>query len=198
MTNTIQDAALDQIFREARTHRVWDGTPVTDEELHRIYELMKFGPTSANTTPGRYVFVRSPAAKERLLPLLSPGNVDKTRAAPVTVIVAYDTRFYEHLTHLNPNNPKMKDGIASMPAEAVERMAFQGSSLEGAYFIVAARAIGLDCGPMGGFDRVKVDAEFFPDGRWKSNFLINLGHGVPDKLSPRDPRLSFDEACQVL
>jgi 3-hydroxypropanoate dehydrogenase len=193
---TISSEHLDIIFREARTHFAWRPEPVPVALLQQVYELARLGPTSANSSPARFVFITTPEAKERLVPALMPGNVDKTRAAPATVIVAYDTEFYEKLPQLFPGRD-MKSGLAANPAFAQET-AFRNSSLQGAYFIIAARALGLDCGPMSGFSKDKVDAEFFPDGKWKSNFLCNLGHGDATKLFPRNPRLSFEEACRVL
>ncbi|GHG78855.1 malonic semialdehyde reductase [Comamonas sp. JC664] len=192
----LDDAALDQLFLGARTHNAWLDAPVADEVLQQLYALTRMAPTSANSQPGRIVFVKSPEAKERLKPALSPGNLDKTMSAPVTAIIAFDTEFYEKLPELFPARD-MKSGIASRPAEVREKMAYMNSSLQGGYFILAARALGLDCGPMAGFDNAKVDAAFFPDGKWKSNFLINLGHGDAAKLHPRNPRLDFDEACRI-
>ena len=188
--------SIDQLFREARTHNVWLPQPVPSELLHQAYELAAIGPTSANTTPARYVFLTTSQAKERLRPALAAANVDKTMAAPVTVIIAWDTEFYEKLPKLFPH--KDMRSVFLGKAGLVEETAFRNSSLEGAYFILAARALGLDCGPMSGFDAAKLNAEFFPDGKWKSNFLCNLGYGDSTKLFPRNPRLSFDEACLVL
>jgi 3-hydroxypropanoate dehydrogenase len=192
----IADAALDQLFRHARTHNSFAG-PVTDDALREIYELMKWGPTSANSSPARFVFVRSPEAKAKLRPALSEGNLDKTMAAPVVVIVAHDLEFYEQLPKLFPHTDA-RSWFAGKPEEHIRTNAFRGGTLQGAYFIVAARALGFDCGPMGGFDNALVDAAFFPDGKWKSNFLINLGHGDPAKVRPRNPRLTFDEACRIV
>jgi 3-hydroxypropanoate dehydrogenase len=192
----LSDDALNQIFREARTHNAWLPKPVPTEVLHEIYEIARVGPTSANSSPARFVFVTSPEAKQRLRPALSAGNVDKTMAAPVTVIIAYDTEFYEKLPQLFPQKD-MRSVFVGKPA-LIEETAFRNSSLQGAYFILAARARGLDCGPMSGFDAAKVNAEFFPDGKWKANFLCNLGYGDSAKLSPRNPRLPFEEACVIL
>ena len=158
---------------------------------------MKWGPTSANCCPARLVFLRTPEAKARLLPALSPGNVDKTKAAPVTAIIGYDTRFYELLPKLFPHRPEMADSYKSN-ATLAQTTAFRNGTLQGAYFMLAARALGLDIGGMSGFDNAKVDAEFFPDGRVKSNFLCNVGHGDPSKIMPRLPRLTFEEACTLL
>jgi 3-hydroxypropanoate dehydrogenase len=203
MAHPINDEALDQIFRTARTHTGWLNQPVSDDVLRHVYDLAKFGPTSANSSPMRIVFLRTPAGKERLRPALSPGNVDKTMAAPVTAIIAYDTQFYEHLPRLFPAMPGAKDMFAKNPAMA-EVGGFRNGSMQGGYFIIAARSMGLDCGPMSGFDNAKVDQEFFAssDGgamaTWKSNFLCNLGYGDPAKLYPRNPRLEFDEACKLI
>jgi len=192
----ISAESRDQIFREARTHWVWRPEPVPVALLKQIYDLARFGPTSANSSPARFVFITSPEAKERLRPALAPGNVEKTMTAPVTVIVAYDTEFHEKLPQLFPARD-MRSVFAGNAA-LLQETAFRNGTLQGAYLIVAARALGLDCGPMSGFDQQKVNAEFFPDGKWKSNFLINIGYGDPAKLFPRNPRLSFDEACRVL
>ena len=193
----IADAALDQLFRTARTHTAWLDIPVSDETLRQIYELMKWGPTSGNLCPARIVFVRSAAAKERLRPALAAGNVDKVMSAPATAIVAYDLKFYDRQPTLAPHNPRGRETLAASPALA-EATAFRNSSLQGGYFILAARALGLDCGPMSGFDNVKVDEEFFADGQLKSNFLCNIGYGDPSRLRPRQPRLTFDEACSII
>ena len=194
----LDDKALDLIFRDAHTPQGFLDTPVTDAHLRQVYDLMKFGPTTLNCQPMRIVFVRSNAAKDKLAPALSPGNLDKTMKAQVTAIISYDSRFYENLPKTFPNNPKAKDGFEGEEKKAmVDRVALRNGSLQGAYFIVAARALGLDCGPMSGFDNAKVDAAFFPDGRWKSNFLINLGQADPAKVFPRNPRLTFEEACRV-
>jgi 3-hydroxypropanoate dehydrogenase len=193
----VDDAALDLLFRKARSHNGWLDKPVTDELLHQLYELMKWGPTSANCSPARIVFVRTLANKERVRPALSPNNVEKTMTAPVIAIVAYDSRFYEHLPQLFPRNPQVADLFASNAALSATT-AFRNGTLQGGYFLLAARAVGLDCGPMSGFDNAKIDAEFFPDGRFKSNFLCGLGHGDLAKVLPRSPRLTFEEACTLL
>lgn len=211
MSKPLSDDALDQIFRKARTHSAWLDQPVTNEMLQQVYDLMKWGPTSANSCPARFVFIRSKEAKERLKPTLSPGNVEKTMAAPVTVIVAYDLLFFHKLSKLFPHSPAMRDLFASNP-QLVEATAKRNSSLQGAYLIIAARALGIDCGPMSGFDNAKLDEEFFgagkecegceqeffPSGHVKSNFLCNLGYGDSSKLQPRNPRLEFSEACSLL
>lgn len=205
------DDALDLLFRRARTHNFWLDKPVSDETLRALYDLLKWAPTSANSGPARFVFLRSAEAKERLRPALAPGNVEKTMAAPVTVIVAYDLLFYEKLPRLFPHNPGMREAFARNP-QLVEVTAKRNSSLQGAYLILAARALGLDCGPLSGFDNAKVDVEFFgagkeregceqeffPEGNVRSNFLCNLGYGDAAKLFPRSPRLEFDEACTLL
>jgi 3-hydroxypropanoate dehydrogenase len=192
----ISDEALDQLFREARTYSAFLPHPVSADLLRRVYELARLGPTSLNSSPARFVFLTTPESKQRLRPALAPLNVDKTMAAPVTVIVAWDTEFYEKLPQLFPHRD-MSGMFRGKPA-AIEASAFRNGSLEGAYFILAARALGLDCGPMSGFDDAKVNAEFFPGGKWKANFLCNLGYGDRSKLHPRLPRLPFDEACKVL
>ena len=192
----LADAALDQLFRDAHTHNQFAG-PFTDDDLRSIYDLMKWGPTTANSQPARFIFVRSPAAKERLRPALSLGNLDKTMAAPVVVIVAYDLEFYEQLPKLFPHTDA-RSWFAGKADAHILANAFRGGTLQGAYFLVAARALGFDCGPMSGFDNALLDAAFFPDGKWKSNFLINLGHGDPAKVRPRNPRLTFDEACRIV
>ena len=197
MAGRIDDAALDALFLKARTQNGWLDKPVSDSELQALYDIMKVGPTSANTCPARIVFIRTPAAKARLLPALSPGNVDKTKAAPVTAIIGYDTRFYELTPKLFPHRPEMADNFRNNAALAATT-AFRNGTLQGAYFMMAARAVGLDVGGMSGFDNAKVDAEFFPDGRVKSNFLCNLGHGDPSKVMGRLPRLDFSEACTLL
>jgi 3-hydroxypropanoate dehydrogenase len=188
----ISEAALAQIFTEARTHNGFLDKPVPEELLRRAVDIAKIGPTSANQSPLRIVFVRSQAAKERLKPTLSPGNLDKTMAAPVTAITAYDIKFYEHLPFLLPHIDA-KSWFDQLPAEVVWEIAHKNGSLQVAYLIIALRAVGLDTGPMTGFDNAKLDAEFFPDGRFKSNVLINIGYGDHAKLFPRSPRFAFDE-----
>jgi 3-hydroxypropanoate dehydrogenase len=191
----LSDAALDQLFRDARTHRWWEDRAIPEATLRAVADLAKLGPTSANSSPGRFVFVVSRQAKERLRPHLDEGNVRQTISAPATVIVAYDTEFYEKLSRLAPNSPDARSWFAGKP-EAIERAGFQGSCLQGAYLIMAARALGLDCGPMGGFSHQGVDEAFFADGKFRSNFLINLGYGLPEKLHPRQPRLAFEDFCR--
>lgn len=195
----IDERSLDALFRNARTANGFLDEPVTDAQIQAIYELMKWPPTSMNCEPARLVFLKSQASRERLRAALSPGNLEKTLKAPMTVIIAHDTQFHEHLPKLFPHNQNAKaiwDGDEKRVAR--ETMAFRNGSLQGAYFIMAARAVGLDCGPMSGFDNAKVDAEFFPGGRIRSNFLCNLGKIDPSKTFARSPRLEFGEACQVL
>ncbi len=192
----VSEEALDQLFREARTHTAWLPQPVPAELLREAYELARLGPTSANASPARFVFLTTPEAKERLKPALGPGNVGKTMAAPVTVIVAWDTEFHEHLPRLFPQVDMRSYFVGNQ--KLADETAFRNSSLQAAYFILAARALGLDCGPMSGFDVGKLNAEFFPDGKWKVNMLCNLGYGDPEKLFPRNPRLGFEEAAVVL
>jgi 3-hydroxypropanoate dehydrogenase len=194
---TVDQAHRDLLFSEARTYSAWLDRPVPDELLHELYDLARMGPTSANSQPMRLVFVRSAAAKERLKPALAPGNVDKTMNAPVTAIVAHDRKFYEKMSRLMPGLPGVGDKLGAMPASVRERLAFQSASLQAGYLILAARGLGLDCGPMGGFDVAAVDRAFFPDGEWTSGLLINLGYGDASKLYPRQPRLEFKEACRI-
>lgn len=198
MRDPVDQQCLDTLFLKARTQNGWRDTPVTDDDLRRIYEIVKQGATSANTSPARFVFLRTPAAKARLLPLLAPGNVDKTRAAPVTVIIGYDTRFFELMTtRLFAHRPEMADGYARN-AHLAEVTAFRNGTLQGAYFMLAARAIGLDVGGMSGFDNAKVDAAFFAGTQIKSNFICNLGVGDPSKLFARSPRFTFEEVCRIV
>jgi 3-hydroxypropanoate dehydrogenase len=197
MSGTIDERSLDQLFREARTHNVFQDRPVGDDTLRQIYDLMKWGPTSANCSPARILYLRTKEAKERLKPALSAGNSAKTLAAPVVAVIGYDLEFYEKLPFLFPHNLDARSWFAGN-AQSIFTTAFRNSSLQGAYFMLAARAVGLDCGPMSGFDNAKVDAEFWPDGKVKSNFLCNLGYGDASQLFPRSPRLPFDEACKLL
>ena len=194
---TIEAQSLAQLFTEARTHNVFRDKPVSDELLQKAIELAKMGPTSANQSPMRVLFLRSPAAKERLRPALSPGNLDKTMSAPVVAITAYDEHFYEHLPFLFPH-ADAKAWFKDLPEPVLEYAALRNSSLQGAYFMLAARSLGLDCGPMSGFDNAKVDAAFFGGTTVKSNFLCNLGHGDTSKHFPRSPRLEFAEACKII
>lgn len=197
MTAPIAQTDLDQLFVSARTHNRWTDAPVDDALLMKAYELAALGPTSMNCQPARFVFIKTEAAKARLLPTLAPGNVDKTKTAPVTVIVATDTQFYEHMPQVFPHNPGARDMFANN-APMAEATAQRNGTLTGGYFILALRAVGLDCGAMSGFDAAKLNAEFFPDGRFKANFLINVGHGDGSQLFPRQPRLSADQAVTVL
>jgi 3-hydroxypropanoate dehydrogenase len=191
----LDDKALDTVFRTARTQNALSGE-VSDAQLRQLYDLLKFGPTTMNTQPARFVFVRTKEGKEKLRPTLSPGNLEKTMAAPVTVIIAFDMKFYEFLPKTFPNNPNAKS-IFEGKDETNRIVALRNGSLQGAYLIIAARMLGIGTGPMSGFDNAKLDAAFFPDGRWKSNFLCNLGTGDPAKVFPRNPRLAFEEACRL-
>jgi 3-hydroxypropanoate dehydrogenase len=193
----LNDEGLDLLFRMARTHNAWLDKPVDDALLRQVYDLARTGPTSANMCPLRVVFVKSPEAKERLRPALHPGNVEKTMAAPVTAILGMDVHFYEQLPKLFPH-ADARAWFKDLPDSVLEYIALRNSSLQGAYFLLAARALGLDCGPMSGFDNAKVDAEFFSGTTVKSNFLCNLGYGDPAKLFPRSPRLDFEEACHIV
>ena len=189
------DITTEQLFDDARTHNGFTAEPVSDDELRRIYELMKWGPTSANSSPARIVFVRSPAAKEKLLACVSPGNVAKTQSAPVTAVLGIDYAFHEKLPFLFPH-ADAKSWFVGKPAH-IETTAFRNASLQGGYFILAARAIGLDCGPMSGFDHAKIDAAFWAGTTVRTNFICNLGHGDRSKLFARSPRLPFAEACRI-
>jgi 3-hydroxypropanoate dehydrogenase len=207
----LDESALDQLFQTARSYSYYLPKPVDDATLRRLYDLVKFGPTSTNGCPARFLFVRTAEARQRLLPCLSPGNVEKVLSAPVTAIVGTDFRFYDQLPKLSPQSPASRERFEKSP-ELSEATANRNSSLQGAYLILAARALGLDCGPISGFDHAKVDAEFFgadkevsdsdeeffPLTHVRSNFLCNLGYGDPSRLHPRKPRLSFEEACVLL
>ncbi len=193
----ISDDAIKQLFSEARTYQHWLPKEVSNKDLQEIYELMKWGPTSANLCPIRLVFVKKGPQKEKLIECLMPTNVDKVKEAPVTAIIALDPLFYDKTQQLFPKAPGYRDTFASNQALA-EATAFRNSSLQGAYFILAARALGFDCGPMSGFDNQKLDALFFSESDWKSNFICNIGYGDKTKLFPRLPRLSFEEACRIL
>jgi len=196
VTERQANESVEHLFEAARTHNAWLDRDVPDEVLRQLYDRLRWAPTSANSNPGRFVFVRSPAAKQKLAPHLAPLNAEKTMAAPVCVIVAADTQFYDQLPQLFPARD-MRSVFANAPPLADET-ATRNAILQGGYLILAARSLGLDCGPMSGFSRDGVDNDFFPDGRWKSNFLVNLGYGDTEKLWPRNPRLSFDEACRIL
>ncbi len=196
MTDKLPDASLDQLFRDARTRGAWRDQDVPDALLHELVDLVKLGPTSGNCSPARFVFVKSPEAKARLKPFLSDGNRDKTMKAPVCAIIGYDLDFYEHLPKLFPHTDA-KSWFEGKP-EKIADTAFRNSSLQGAYLILAARALGLDCGPMSGFDKTGVDQEFFAGTKVKSNFLCNLGYGDDSQLRPRSPRFDFDEMARIL
>jgi len=198
MSNTARDEELALLFTSARTHYAWLPTPVGPDLLQRVFELARWAPTGSNAQSMRVVFVTSPEAKERLKPALFPANVEKMMTAPATAILAYDVAWYERLPELAPFRPGARDQIAALPAETRDHMGFQSANLQAGYMILAARALGLDCGPMGGFDKAKVDAAFFPDGAWRSILLLNLGHGDPAKVLPRMPRLEFATACRIV
>lgn len=192
----LSDAVMEQLFRAARTHNAWLDQPMSDADLRAIYELLKFGPTSANCCPARFVWVRSAEGKARLKPFLDESNVAKTMSAPVTVIVAHDLEFYEALAKLFPHDPGARSWFAGKPAK-IQETAFRNGSLQGAYLMLAARALGFDCGPMSGFDNARLDAEYFAGTQWKSNFLVNLGHGDGSKLFPRSPRFAFEDINRI-
>lgn len=190
-------AAITRLFLEGRTHHHWLERPVDDAVLHELYELARMPPTSANTQPMRLVFVRSTEAKERLKPAIWPNNVDKVLAAPVTAIVAHDLEFYEQMPTLMPG-VDVRGRLITRPPEVLEKMARQSATLQAGYLILAARAVGLDCGPIGGFDTDKVDELFMQGTQWRSTLLLNLGYADHDKLTPRRPRLDFDVACRIV
>jgi 3-hydroxypropanoate dehydrogenase len=192
----LDDKSLDLLFRTARTQNGWLPKPVTDAQIRAIYEIVKMGPTSANSQPARFFFIRTKEGKEKLRPALSEGNTAKTMEAPVTVLVAYDTQFYEHLPRQFPHNQDAINWFKGTPAAAPT--AVRNGTLQGAYLIIAARALGLDIGAMSGFNNALVDETFFPDGRFKSNFLCNIGYGDPTKVFARSPRLSFEDACTLM
>jgi 3-hydroxypropanoate dehydrogenase len=191
----LNDTAFDQLFRQARTYNAFSGE-VDDATLRRLYDLLKWGPTTGNSCPARFVFVKSDEAKKKLEPALDEGNLKKTMAAPCVVIVAYDMDFFEKMPVLFPHTDA-KSWFDTKPDAELERICLRNGSLQGAYLILAARALGLDCGPMSGFDNAKVDAAFFAGTRWRSNFLVNLGQGDPKSIFARSPRLSFEEACRI-
>ena len=197
MSGILDDRALDIVFRNARTHNEWLDDPVTDDDLRAIFEAMKFGPTTANSWPARFVFLRSRESRGKLAPHLSEGNREKTLRAPICAIVAYDLEFYERLDRLFPHDPTARSWFAGKD-EHVRVTVLRNGSLQGAYFIVAARSLGFDCGPMSGFDNDGVDAAFFAGSGWRSNFLCNLGHGDASKLFPRNPRPGFDDVCRIV
>jgi len=194
---TLDATALDLLFREARSQNKWTDEPVSDDTLREIFDILKMGPTSANSSPARFVFLRTKEAKERLAPALSSGNTEKTMTAPVVAIVAHDPLFYEHLPRLFPHNLDAKSWFTSNP-ELTEVTMFRNATLQGAYLMIAARAVGLDVGPMSGFDNAKVDEIFLADRGWKSNFLVGLGKGDPAGIFPRSPRFDFYDVCQLL
>ena len=196
MPKALDEAAFEQLFLEARTQNAWKEGEVSDETLRRLFDIVKMGPTSANCSPARYVFVKSPEAKERLKPHLSGGNLEKTMSAPVTVIIANDMEFYEHLPKLFPHTDAKSWFTPN--DDLIRETAFRNATLQGGYMIIAARALGLDCGPMSGFDQAGVDEEFFKGTTYKSNFLLNLGHGDPSALFPRSPRFEFEEVASIL
>ena len=196
MSGTLDDKALDIVFREARTHNEWREDPVTDADLRAIFDLMKFGPTTANSSPARFIFLRSRESRDKLAPYLSEGNRRKTLTAPMCVIIAHDLEFHDRLPKLFPHDPTARSWFAGKE-EHIRVTALRNGSLQGAYFMIAARALGFDCGPMSGFDNAGVDAAFFAGSAWRSNFLCNFGHGDASALFPRNPRLAFDEACRV-
>jgi 3-hydroxypropanoate dehydrogenase len=193
----LSDGALDTLFREARSYNRWQDKPVSQDTVQALYDLLKFGPTSANCSPARFVFLATKEAKERLTPHVMDANVPKIMGAPVAVIVGYHTRFYDRIPELFLHNPGARDWFSN-DEELGYPTAFRNSTLQGAYLMLAARSLGLDCGPMSGFDNAGVDREFFPDGEIKSNFLCALGYGSEELLFPRSPRLAFDDACKVL
>jgi 3-hydroxypropanoate dehydrogenase len=192
----VTDASLDILFRQARSHNAWQDKQVSDDLLKQLYDLMKMGPTSANSCPGRFVFIKSAEAKDKLKACLNEGNVKKSMTAPVVAIIGMDLEFYEQLPKLFPHT----DARAwyAGKAEKIQETAFRNSSLQGAYLMLAARSLGLDCGPMSGFHSVKLDAAFFPDGKVKSNFICAIGYGDPAGLYPRGPRLDFNEAAEIV
>ncbi len=192
----LSNNALNTLFLEARSQNGWLDTPVSDEQIQQIYELMKFGPTAANNCPARITFIKSDKAKEKLKAHLDEGNVEKSMSAPVVAIISYDTEFYEKLPFLFPHTDA-KSWYEGKP-EKIKSAAQMNATLQGAYFLMAARSVGLDCGPMGGFNNEALDQAFFPDGKTKSIFLCGIGHGDESKLFPRSPRLAFDEACEII
>lgn len=192
----LSDEGLDLLFREARSYNSWSDKPISDITLQAVYDLFRWAPTSANCSPARLVFLTTDKAREKLRPHLLQGNLDKVATAPVTVIIGYDIEFYRRMDTLFPHNPDAKNWFTTREGLA-EETAFRNGTLQGAYLMMAARSLGLDCGPMSGFDNQAVDAAFFPDSTIKSNFLCALGYGTRDKLFPRLPRLAFEEACRV-
>ena len=196
VSHAVSDDALDVLFRKARSYNAFLPGEISDQKLRELFDVVKWGPTTANSQPQRILFLRSQAAKNRLGPALSKTNLEKTIAAPVVAIMAFDLKFYEHLGRMY-HVPAARSWYETTP-EHIHTTAFRNATLQGAYFIIAARALGLDAGPMSGFDNAKVDAEFFPDGQWKSNFLCILGKADPTAVPPRNPRFAFDEVCKIL
>ena len=190
------DAALERLFFKPRSYSVWSDRAVPDELLRRLYDIVKFGPTTANSQPSRFLFLKSAEAKKRLEPAIDAVNLKKTVTAPVVALIAYDLRFFEYLAVMYPHRPQARSWYEGKPD--LERTALRNSSLQGAYFILAARALGLDCGPMSGFSEDKVNREFFPDGRFRANFLCALGYAAAAPDYPRLPRHEFDVACRFL
>ncbi len=197
MGKTVNDEGLDLLFRQARSQNAWQDAPISDTMVRAMYDLMKWGPTSANCSPARFVFLTSPDAKERLVPHMLGTNVEKTRTASTVAIIAYDLEFYERIPELFPHNPEAKDWFSG-DAQVAETTAFRNGTLQGAYLMIAARALGFDCGPMSGFDNAGVDQEFFPNSPLRSNFICAIGQGDPKGVFERSPRLSFEDACQIL
>jgi 3-hydroxypropanoate dehydrogenase len=198
VANVARTEELALLFTAARTHSAWRPDPVDDDLLRRLYELVRWPPTGSNAQTMRIAFVRSPEAKQRLRPALAPANVDKAMTAPVTAILAYDVAWYERMPELAPFRPNVLDQYLAMPAERRDHLAVLNANVQAGYFILAARAVGLDCGPMGGFDRAKLDAAFFPDGAWRSQLLVNLGYGDPETTAARMPRLAFETVCRIV
>ena len=192
----LDDEAIAQLFLAARTYNSWSDRPVDEPTIRRLYELTAIGPTAANSNPARFLFITSDAGRERLRPHINPGNLEKTMTAPCCVIVAYDTMFYELMPQLFPSRD-LKATFEGKDA-LIEDLARRSSTLQGAYLLLAARALGLDTGPMSGFNQETLERDFFPDGRWKANFLCNIGYGTEEGLYPRNPRLDFDQACRIL
>lgn len=191
--SVLDDKALAQLFTAARSYNSWRPDPLSQQDFRRIFELMKWGPTTSNANPARFLFIHTAEGKARLRPLLSPGNVDKAAGAPCTVIIAWDAAFYDKMPELFPSRDVRSVFVGK--DDLIAETAFRSSTLQGAYFMLAARALGFDCGPMSGFDRKGVDAEFLTDLNWRSNFLCNIGYGMTDGLFPRNPRLAYEQAC---
>ena len=197
MGKTVNDEGLDLLFRQARSQNAWQDAPISDTMVRAIYDLMKWGPTSANCSPARFLFLTSAEAKERLVPFVLGTNAEKTRTASTVAIIGYDLEFYERIPELFPHNPEARDWFSG-DASVAETTAFRNGTLQGAYLMIAARALGFDCGPMSGFDNAGVDKEFFPNSSVRSNFICAIGQGDPSGVFERSPRLSFEDACQIL